>query len=92
MLEHFSAPSCWCAKSSAECGVVIVQLQRLQREGSVLKKPEGDGSQGEDRTFAVTPQLALSCDMRDVGVSCVKSYQDFSLVMNKIVGAELNQI
>ncbi len=40
----------------------------------------------------VTPQPALSCDVRDVGVSCVKSYQDFSLVMNKIVGAELNQI
>src|SRR6266702_1069101 len=40
----------------------------------------------------VTPQPALSCDVRDVGVSCVKSYQDFSLLMNKIVGAELNQI
>ncbi len=40
----------------------------------------------------VTPQPALSCDVRGVGLSCVKSYQDFSSVMNKIVGAELNQI
>ncbi len=39
----------------------------------------------------VTPQPALSCDVRDVG-SSVKSYQDFSSVMNKIVGAKLNQI
>src|SRR6266702_7300712 len=50
--KHFSAPSCWCAKSSAECGVVIVQLQRLRWEGSVLKEPEGDGSQEEDKTSA----------------------------------------
>ena len=40
----------------------------------------------------VTPQPALSCDVRGVGLSNVKSYQDFSLVMNKIVGAKLNQI
>ncbi len=40
----------------------------------------------------VMPQLALSCDVHGVELSCVKSYQDFSLVMNKIVGAKLNQI
>jgi len=39
----------------------------------------------------VTPQLALSCDVR-VQLFGVKSYQDFSTVMNKIVGAKLNQI
>ncbi len=33
---------------------------------------------GEQRKLSVTPQLALSCDVRDVEVSCVKSYQDFS--------------
>ena len=49
MPKHFSAPSCWCAKSSAECGVVIVQLQRLRWEGSALEEPEGDGLQGRMR-------------------------------------------
>ncbi len=39
----------------------------------------------------VTPQSALSCDVRDKSFE-VKSYQDFSTGMNKIVGAELNQI
>ncbi len=42
--------------------------------------------------MCVMPQPALSCNVRDVGVSCAKSCQDFSSVMNKIVGAELNQI
>ncbi len=40
----------------------------------------------------VTPQPVLSCNVRDVGLSWAKSYQDFSSGMNKIVGAELNQI
>ncbi len=40
----------------------------------------------------VMPQLALSCDVRGRVYSGVKSYQDFSMVMNKIVGARLYQI
>ncbi len=43
-------------------------------------------------TLSVTPQPALSCDVCDVFGFGVKSYQDFSTVMNKIVGAKLNQI
>ncbi len=43
-------------------------------------------------TFGVTPQPALSCDVHDLVRSRVKSYQDFSIVMNKIVGARLYQI
>ncbi len=46
----------------------------------------------EETRYNVTPQPVLSCDVRGVGLSYVKSYQDFSLVMNKIVGAKLNQI
>ena len=40
----------------------------------------------------VTPQPALSCNVRDSVCSGAKSYQDFSIVMNKIVGARLYQI
>ena len=43
-------------------------------------------------THGVTPQPALSCDVHDLVRSRVKSYQDFSIVMNKIVGAKLYQI
>ncbi len=39
----------------------------------------------------VMPQPALSCDVHKCR-SSAKSYQDFSLVMNKIVGARLNQM
>ena len=39
----------------------------------------------------VTPQPALSCDVHRYR-SSAKSYQDFSLMMNKIVGAKLNQM
>jgi len=40
----------------------------------------------------VMPQPALSCDVRVCLLSGVKLYQDFSEMMNKIVGARLNQI
>ncbi len=46
----------------------------------------------EETRYNVTPQPALSCDVRGVELLGAKSYQDFSSVMNKIVGAELNQI
>ncbi len=45
----------------------------------------------EETRYNVTPQPALSCDMRHKSFG-VKSYQDLSMVVNKIVGAELNQI
>ena len=45
----------------------------------------------EETQYNVTPQPVLSCDVHGT-LFGVKSYQDFSIEMNKIMGAELNQI
>jgi len=45
----------------------------------------------EETQYNVTPQPVLSCDVHGT-LFGVKLYQDFSIVMNKIMGAELNQI
>ncbi len=50
-----------------------------------------DSATLEETQYNVMPQPVLSYNMYEKSFG-VKSYQDFSLGLNKIVGAKLNQI
>ncbi len=90
---HSSTPM---PQNQAETSLVEkarIDLDRADEvKGLIDRSDTWEGAVGKIKWVIVMPQPVLLCDVCDVRVSCVKLYQDFSSVMNKIVGAELNQI